>query len=261
MVSFAKLSTVVLSSSAAIAMGVVTAAPAKAWTPLMPDSETAVDVSANPSCLNVTGAGINPDSIYGIKSITSQTIYNQPTEGADISSCLIADITTTEDSYPGFSTLNPDLGTNGGSDLWYRPIARDSADVVEEAGMLEYGKFDFTLDEGFSNKVTQLRFTFLDVEKSFNATGVYVGGTFFRAIDGTKILGGGGVDDSYELLIDWVAGMDTFTVAAGSDTANGSGDGVSFRIEADVPEPSMVLGLGLAAGAFFSSRKRRTEEA
>lgn len=248
------LSNILFGSGVALTMGLTAAAPAKAWTPLMPDVETAIDVTVSPSCDNLTGGGIDPDSIYGVKSISSVPVPNYEGNPAEISSCLVADVTTTATVYPGFTLVTPDAGTNDkAGDIWYRPIARNSADVAEEAGRLEYGTFDFVLDDDLVAKGGKLRFTFLDIEGSKPTTGIKVGDTFYNAFtDGTYV---GGNDKRYELVLNMVS---AFTVIAGSDTS-GFGDGVNFRVEAKTPEPSAMLGLGLAVGALATARKRRAE--
>lgn len=257
------LSNLLLGSGVAIAMGMATAAPAKAWTPLMPDAETAVDVTITPAC-SLVGPGISADSIYGVESITSLTVANQPAEGADISSCLVVDNPNSTSTFGSLTLITKDAGTNDGAgDLWYRPIARDAADKAEEKGRLEYGAFTFVLDDELVAQGGKLRFTFLDIEASRDPygvlgtppTGVKVGGTFHNAFyEGVKVVG---TDDvRHYLVLDMVK---EFTVFLGRDTS-GTGDGVNFRVEAvATPEPSAMLGLGLAVGALATARKRRSE--
>ncbi|MCG9884645.1 MAG: LEVG family PEP-CTERM protein [Cyanobacteria bacterium] len=257
------LSNLLFGSGVAIAMGMTAAAPAKAWIPLMPDAETAVDVTITPAC-SIVGPGVTPDSIYGVESITSQTVANQPTEGADISSCLVVDNPATETTFGSLTLVTKDAGTNDkDGDLWYRPIARNAASNAEEKGRLEYGEFTFVLDDEMVAQGGKLKFTFLDIEASKDPygvlgtppTGVKVGDTFHNAFyEGTKVVGTN--DVRHYLVLDMVK---EFTVYLGRDTS-GTGDGVNFRVEAKAtPEPSAMLGLGLAVGALATARKRRLE--
>ena len=244
-----------LTSGLTLALSVGVSAPALAWTPLAPVSESAINVltADGKNCDRETGGGTSPSDIVGVTSIKSEIVSNY--EGAAISSCLVYDNTTTQSTYGLVKYGSKDAGTNDlASKLWYRPVARNTDDVLEEGGALEYGKYTFNLDNTYSALGGKLKFLFLDTEGSWKTTGVTINDVFYAAL--TKQ---GSNDNIAELIVDMA---DIFTISLGSDTS-GTGDGVNFQIFAEfnepdetesIPEPSMLLGLVSLAG-FMKSRR------
>ncbi|MDJ1184827.1 LEVG family PEP-CTERM protein [Roseofilum casamattae] len=189
-----------------------------------------------------------------IESVESLAWDDAENPGTPQRSRLFLDKIGTANEYTdGVESVNfgaTDLGTNT-TGYWLRASAPN-----EEQGQTEVGDFKFN----FTKTIAELTVDFFDVE-SWRTTGVtHVNG---QALGNESLISSGLGDSSLHSMTFF--DVDSIILTVGTDYANNTGDGVTFRFRGldeaieDVPEPSTVLGLGfLAAATAFGLRKRNS---
>lgn len=142
-----------------------------------------------------------------------------------------------------------DAGTNANG-FWFRPSEyNESTNTNEEKGQLEVGTYLFN----FSQQLTELTIDFFDTE-SRNTTGVL-------AINGQQLdqpdFVARGRDGN--IVSQTFTDVSSIVLKLGNDVANGTGDGVDFRVSGEpaesVPEPATLLGFFAIASSSFLLKK------
>lgn len=183
------------------------AAPEAFAISLVPQEEGEVDVG-----FGCDGSCIDlPNMIASVESLVDTEINDQ-------SRLFVRDL-----------SFLPDLGTNGDG-FWFRPVNDN------EGGNQEVGTYRFN----FTQAKKKVAVDFLDVESN-NSTGVLAVNDLDLdpAQYAPKL-----PDGSISTMI--FEDVESITLKLGKVFPNGAADGVNFRIRA-IPEPSVVLGLGLVA--------------
>ncbi|MGK7922564.1 MAG: LEVG family PEP-CTERM protein [Trichodesmium sp.] len=184
------------------------------------------------------------DSHFLIKSIKSLVDSSSGEK-----SLLYVDNLDTLSKYRGdkIEFLTTDAGTNQGG-YWFRPV-----EATEEKGQLEVGTFEFT----FSQMIDELTIQAYDVES--HETGIL-------SINGENINEYFLKAKNNAIQTKTFEDVESIVLKLGKDNPKPgkTGDGVSFRMTAmvnnpiDVPEPSVVLGLGAIAASGLGLRKRKS---
>ncbi|MTJ52006.1 PEP-CTERM sorting domain-containing protein [Anabaena sp. UHCC 0253] len=197
---------------------------------LVPSTEG--EIQTNLAC--VTGSCIDTTPLgYTIESLVVGNGYKE--------SLLFSDDSETANDYGfGINFLAEDEGTNSSGGNWFRPVAVKADGTLSEDGQLEVGKFKFTFD----TTIEKLKLTFFDVEDIGTKISNIIGGD----IDITP-----GLDGNIKIVT--LSNVNSFNLHLGRIGGKfNPGDGA--RLQASVPEPTTILGLGaLGVASAFGLRK------
>lgn len=229
-----------------VAAMVVGVSPAAQAASLVPQAEGEVNVGFASPLGGGSYLNLNP-------LIDSVTSLIDPSTGTK--SRLFVDRSGTANTYGGIQFRSNDLGTSDASgDYWFRPVAMlaNGTAPLMENGQLEVGTFEFK----FKNTLSALTVNWFDTEY-FNArAGV---GTSYTVKYGdntteTVFIPAG---PNRNIQTTTLFNVSSITLNLGEKYGR-TGDGVNFQV--DVPEPSMILGLGALVAVGLVQRRRTSEE-
>lgn len=171
---------------------------------------------------------------------------------------LFVDRAGTNNTYGGIRFLSKDIGTSEGSgDFWFRPVAMaaNGTNPLVENGQLEVGLFKFN----FATVIQELNISWFDTEFLNAAAGQGTSYTVEYA-DGSTASAFIRAGANNNVQTSTLNNVTSITLNLG-ERRGSTGDGVNFQMDgvpvpADVPEPSMLLGLGALATAGFVQRQR-----
>jgi hypothetical protein len=158
---------------------------------------------------------------------------------------LFVDRAGTSNTYGGIRFRSNDVGTAEGSgDFWFRPVAMaaNGVDPLVENGQLEVGLFKFN----FASILDDLEISWFDTEFERANQGKGTSYTVEYADGSTEsqYIAAGRNNNIQSTILNDVASI---TLNLG-ERRGSTGDGVNFQMEGspaeDVPEPSLLLGLG-----------------
>jgi hypothetical protein len=207
-------------------------APARADVNLFPNTEGEVDLD-NKICIDA-GQCLSLDLFPFVASIFSED-----------GSRLFVDDLSTESTYGDIVLGTVDAGTNP-LGYWLRP----SNDA--ENGLLETGTFTFN----FTETLKKLSIDFFDTETDGTTGVLALNGAALDPVD--WVSKGGNSNIATQTFYD----VDSITMKLGGPRPGWKyGDGVSFRVAADVPEPATLSGLAVVGLAFAGRKLRKGSKA
>lgn len=217
---------------------VVGVSPAAQAASLVPQAEGEVNVGFATALGGGTYLSLDPL----IASVTSLVDPSTNTR-----SRLFVDRAGTANTYGGIQFLATDLGTSETSgDFWFRPVAmqRNGTTPLVERGQLEVGVFRFA----FANTISNLAINWFDTESAGTSYTVEFSD---GRIETASIAAG--LNNNIQTTT--LSNVSAITLNLGQRQGS-TGDGVNFQV-VDVPEPSMLIGLG-ALATFGLVQRRRT---
>ncbi len=240
-----------IAGAGALSFLVIGAGPAQAIS-LVPQQEGEVNVGFT----SALGGGdyLNLGPLFSsVESLVDPSTGTQ--------SRLFVDRAGTNNTYGGIRFLAKDIGTSEGSgDFWFRPVAMAANGInpLVENGQLEVGLFKFN----FATVIQELNISWFDTEFLNASKGQGTSYTVEYADGSTasEFISAGANNNLQSTTLNNVSSI---TLNLG-ERRGSTGDGVNFQMDgvpapADVPEPSILLGLGALVAAGVVQRRRTVQ--
>ncbi|MBE9129977.1 MULTISPECIES: LEVG family PEP-CTERM protein [unclassified Coleofasciculus] len=225
-------------------------APSASAVSLVPDKEGEVNVGLG-ACLSPSSETGNPCKYLELSPWISD-VASLIDDSTGTKSRLFVDKAGTKNTYGAIQFKAFDVGTPV-SEFWFRPAAMmaDGVTPLLEKGQLEVGTYKFD----FAKTISSLTVRWFDTEykddTSFVATGIFG--------DVSGVVPAGPDRNIYEQTFTDVSSI---TLNLGERGGRfGTGDGVNFQIEKQVPEPGTAAGLGALAFMSTLGLRKRNKKA